>query len=83
MNMMDMLKAELYVFLPLSICMIMHLSMFYVLTIFLQHYMYVHVHGASFLDVWCMVASSSPVGGSGTLQCGIIAKVYSMGLNGL
>ena len=34
--MMDMLNAELYVLLPLSICMIMHLSMFDVLSILLQ-----------------------------------------------
>ena len=33
---MDMLNAELYVFLLLSICMIMDLSMFDVLSIFLQ-----------------------------------------------
>ena len=33
---MDMLNAELYVLLPLSICMMMHLSMFYLLSIFLQ-----------------------------------------------
>ena len=34
--MIDMLNVELYVLLPLSICMIMHLSMFDVLSIFLQ-----------------------------------------------
>ena len=33
---MDMFNFELYVFLRLSICMIMHLSMFYGLSIFLQ-----------------------------------------------
>ena len=31
--------------------MTMHLSMFYVLRILFQHFMYVHVHGASFLVV--------------------------------
>ena len=34
--MMDMLNAELYVLLLLSICMIMHLSMLDVLSIFFQ-----------------------------------------------
>ena len=34
--MMDMLNAELYVLLPLSICMITHLSMFDVLSIYLH-----------------------------------------------
>ena len=33
---MEMLNVELYVLLPLSICMIMHLSMFDALSIFLQ-----------------------------------------------
>ena len=41
----------------------------------LGFYMYVHVHGASFPNVWCMAASSSPVGVSGMLQCGIRAYV--------
>ena len=36
MVMMDMLNVELYVLLPLSICMIMHLSMFDVLRIYLH-----------------------------------------------
>ena len=40
--------------------------------------MYVHVHGARCSDVWCMVASSSPVGGSGTLHKDF--KVYSFKL---
>ena len=31
--------------------MIMHLSMFYVLRILFHHFMYVHVHGASFSEV--------------------------------
>ena len=54
----------------------MHLSIFYVLSILFQLYMHVLVHGASFLKVFeGFVVSSSPVGGSGTLQCGIIAKV--------
>ena len=38
--------------------------------------MHVLVHGASFSEVYDgLVASSSPVGGSRTLQCGIRAKV--------
>ena len=37
--------------------------------------MYVLVHGARSPDDWCMVASSSPIGGSGTLQCGTRALV--------
>ena len=38
--------------------------------------MCVHAHGASFLEVFdCSVASSSPVRGLGTLQCGIREKV--------
>ena len=45
----------------------------------LQHlvsiFMYVHVRGASCPDVNGWVASSSPVGGSGKLQCGIKANV--------
>ena len=36
---------------------------------------YVHVHGAFSLHVNVMVASSSLVGGSGTLQYGIKVKV--------
>ena len=53
----------------------MHLSIFYVLSILFQLYMHVLVHGASCPEVFDgLVASSSPVGGSGTLQCGIIAK---------
>ena len=38
--------------LPLCMWMTMHLSMFYVLRILFQHFMYVHVHGASCPDVW-------------------------------
>ena len=63
-----MLNAELYVLLPLSICMIMHLSNFDLLIIFLLFYKYVHVHGASFPDGWCILASSSSLGGSGALH---------------
>ena len=49
--MMDMLNTELYVLLTLSICMIMHLSMFDTFKHFPSVYMYVHVHGASCPDV--------------------------------
>ena len=54
--------------LPLNICMMMHLNTFDVLSIYLRYYTYVHVHGAKFLEVWCLVAYSSPVGGLGTLH---------------
>ena len=40
-------------------------------SILFQHFMYIHVHGAVSWMVNAMVASSSPVGGSGTLHCGI------------
>ena len=63
------------ILLPLNICMIMHLSTFDVLSIYFRFYMYVDVHGDSFLDVWCIVASSLSVGGLGMLQYGIRAKV--------
>ena len=63
------------VLLSLNICMIMHLSNFDVLSIYFRYYTYVHVHGARCADVWCLVASSSPVGGSRTLQCGIRVHV--------
>ena len=63
------------VLLPLNIGMIMHLSTFDVLSIYFRYYTYVHVHGARCLDVWCLAASSSLIGGSGTLQCGIRALV--------
>ena len=54
----------------------MHPCMFYVSSILFQHYMHVHLHGASFLEVFDgLVASSSPVRGSGTLQCGIRARL--------
>ena len=67
----------------LCILRIMHLSMFYVLSFIFQHYIPVHVHGAIFPEVFDgLVASSSPVRGSGTLQFGIRAKGCSMGLNG-
>ena len=39
------------VLLLLNICAIIHLSTFDVLSIYFRYYMYVHVHGASFLDV--------------------------------
>ena len=53
----------------------MHPCMFYVSSIVFQHYMYVHVHGASFPEVFDgLVVSSSPVRGSRTLQCGIREK---------
>ena len=56
--------------------MIMNLSMFYVLSFLFQHYMDVHVHGAIFLEVFYgLVAASSSVRRSGTLQYGIRAKV--------
>ena len=57
--------------------------MFYVLRILYQHYMYVHLHGAIFLEVFvCLVASSLPVGGSGMLQYGIGALVAAWALIG-
>ena len=43
----------------------------------------IHVHGAIFLEVFDgLVASSSPVRGSGTLQCGIRALVGAWALMG-
>ena len=41
----------------------------------LSVFSYVKLHGASFLDVWCLVASSCLIGGSRTLQIGIRAHV--------
>ena len=55
-------------------------------SILLQHlvsiFMYVHVHGAVSPDVNGWVVSSSPVGGSRTLQSGIKAYVTALVLNG-
>ena len=70
MNMMNMWYAWMNVcLLPLCICRILHLSMFYVLRFIFQHYMHVHVHGAIFPEVFvCLVASSSLVRGSGKLH---------------
>ena len=42
---------------------------------FVSFFSYVKLHGASCPYVWCLVASSSLVGGSGTLQSGIRAHV--------
>ena len=59
-----------------SVYVLCILAYFYVLSILFQLYMHVLVHGASFSEVYDgLVASSSPVGGPGTLQCGIRAKV--------
>ena len=70
--MMDMLNVELYMN---ECCFASAMYMnnyasyyFYVLSIFPQHYRYDHVHGARFPYVWCLVASSCLVGGSGTLH---------------
>ena len=53
----------------------MHLSMFYVLSILYQHYMYVHLHGAICLEIFvCLVVSSLPVGGLGMLQN--VSKIF-------
>ena len=57
----------IYVWLCVLVC-------FRFLSILLQHYMYVYVHGARCLDVWCMVASSSPVRGSGMLHLSVKVK---------
>ena len=43
--------------------------------ILFQHLMYIHVHGVVSRMVNAMVASSSSIGGSGMLQCGIRAHV--------
>ena len=62
----------------LCIWRILHLSMFYVLSFRFRHYMLVHVHGAIFPEVFDgLVASSSSVRGSGTLQYGIRANVVA------
>ena len=60
-----------------AVCLIiMHLCMFYFKAFqFVSFFSYVKLHGASFPDVWCLVASSSPVGGSRTLQIGIRSHV--------
>ena len=45
---------------------------------FISVYMHVHVHGAICLeDFDGLVTSSSLVGGSGTLQCGIRAHIVA------
>ena len=61
------------VLLLLNICMIMHLSIFYVLII-LCMFMFMGLVAQMFND---MGASSSPVGWSGTLHYGIRADVTS------
>ena len=44
-------------------------------SIMFYHFMYIHVHGVVARMVNAMVASSSLVGGSGMLICGIRAHV--------
>ena len=75
--MMDMLNAELYVLLPLIICMIMLHNMFYVFkyydsTLYTCMFMFM---GLDTRLIWCVVVSSSSVGGLGMLQNGIRVKV--------
>ena len=61
----------------LPLCMINNYVSVHVLLqcILFQHFIYFHVHGEVARMVNSMVASSSPVGGLGTLQCGIRAHV--------
>ena len=72
---MDMFNVELYMnecCFASSIYMNNYASYYVVhfmfLSILLQHHRYVKLHGARCLDVWCIVASSPQVRGSGMLQ---------------
>ena len=61
----------------------MNLSMFYVLSILIQHFRYIHVHGAIFLDVYGYGSILFAGPSVGDIAVWYQSACYSMGLNGL